>query len=322
MTHMSIQNMNGVGTLMRRRISSAGRLTLNDIVPPDGTPTSEDDLGLDPKGLSPNYAPWWVQPRLKSDEVTTQRGTPTPGETRKAYSADHPAFPMTPSNDARDLPNSYTGKPLRQLPRRNYPGDFPHTWIPYEDLQNATGPEMGPTQPGYAPIPSEAQMRARASDGGAPVPWVAEDHMTHDISGFSSLSQLGQNGWLRHVMGQRVRGRMVAHLKGMGDIPGMVVDLDAPAPAAAVNAVTNQAVTAAAAGASPDTITQIIDFGSKAATLALQASGAIPKPATTSILPAALTSSAATPVIIMGGAAALLGAVLLAMKGGKKGRRR
>lgn len=302
MTHMSLQNMNGVGTLMRRRIAGPTRLTLNDIVPPDGTPTSEDDLGLDPKGLGPNIAPWWVQPPLRRDEVNTQRGTPTPGETRKAYSADRPAFPLTPSNDARDLPNSYTGQPLRQLPRRNYPGDFPHTWIPYEELKTATGPEMGPTQPGYAPIPSEAQMRQRAFDGGSAVPWVAKDHMTHDISGLRGFASLR-------------------------DIPGMTTDYDTPATQAAVAAVASQANAAQAAGASPNVVNQVIDVAAKAAALALQASGKLPvpapAPAKASVLPSFLTSGDNKTLYVVGGLT-LAGAIVAAVMAGRKkgGRRR
>jgi hypothetical protein len=346
MTHLSMQNMNGVGRVMKRRISNPPRLSLSDIVPSDANPISTDELGMDPKGLSPNYAPWWVQPPLRPGEVDTQRATPTPGETRDAYSAYRRSSPLTPSNDARDLTNSFTGKPLRQLPRHNYPGSFPHTWIPYEDLQVATGPEMGPTPPGWAPVPSSAQLQARAENGGQPVPWVAEDSMTHDISGFSSLHQIGA---VRFGGGQSVADihrrviRAMAHhhvakrgLFGLGQIDpatgadssGIVtqsgleqaIASDSTSNAAA-GAVTKQAVTAQAQGASPDTISQIINFGAKAATAALTAAGKLPapKPAQASMLP---TGGISTPIIIGGLSIAALGAAFLAMKSGKGGKRR
>lgn len=338
MTHLSVQNMNGVGYIMRRRISPNRRLTLSALGDVDQNPMDESDLGLDPKGLSPNYAPWWVQPPLRPDEVDTQRGTPTPGETREAHSEYWPANPLTPSNDARDLPNAYTGKPMRNLPRQNYPGDFPHTWIPYEDLKVATGPEMGPTPPGWAPVPSSEQLRARAENGGQPVPWIAEDQMTSDISGFSSLHdigrlQIGTRGSVAAIH-QRVLARMAKHhndsfrgMFGLGQIPGLVTDADLQqqlandaAANAAAGAVTKTAVTAQAQGASPDTISQIISFGAKAATAALQATGKLPAPkpvASASMLP----GGSATPYVIGGLTLAAIAAAALAMKSGKKGRR-
>lgn len=330
MTHLSMQNMNGVGSLMRRRISPNRPATLssfgeaNDLMP--------DDLGLDPKGLRPNYGTDWIQPPLGPDEVTTQRGTPTPGQLRKARSADRPAYPLTPSNDARDLTNSFTGRPMISTPRRDFTIQYPHKWIPYEDLRAATGPERGPTVPGWGTTPTEAQLRARAENGGQPVPWVAEDHMAHDISGFSSLHEVHGMGHLSLIIGRRVRAKIAKCLSGMGDIPGMVTSWDqlfaSPTGTAAVNAVTQQATTAAAAGASPSTIEQIIDVGAKAAALALQASGKIqapppPQPAQSSMIPQFLRSGSNTTLYVVGGLA-LAGAVTVAVMAGRKkgGRRR
>lgn len=337
MTHMSLQNMNGVGILMRRRISRNQRLTLSDIVPPDQTPITDDDLGLDPKGLSPNYAPWWTQPPLRPGEVSTQRGTPTPGETRQADSAYWPSSPLTPSNDARDLPESYTGKPLRQLPRHDYPGVFPHTWTPYEDLHTSTGPEMGPTLPGWAPTPTAEDLRKRAVDGGQPVPWVAEDQMTHDISGFASLQDLGRPRWrggMSHAdIHARVVKAMARHavrgMAGLGQIPGMVatdaqleaqIAADAAAggqTGAAASAVTNQAAAAQAAGATPSVVDSIISGGSKVAVSILQAKGVLPAAKPASVLPG---GASMTPVLIGVGAVGVLGAIWYAAtrKGGRR----
>src|ERR1700687_419871 len=311
MTHLSIQNMNGVGKIMRRRISPNRHTTLASFGDVDTNPMDESDLGLDPKGLSPNYAPWWRQPPLRPGEVDTQRGTPRAGERAQADSAFWPSSPLTPSNDARDLPNSYTGKPMRNLPRQNYPGSFPHTWIPYEDLKVATGPEMGPTPPGWATVPTSAQVQARAENGGQPVPWVAEDQMTHDISGFSSLHDIGRlrPGWKQtgvkswlpvHNIHAQVINKMAQYhrashkgLFGLGQIDpatgadssGFVTDASLAqaiandsAGTAAAAAVTTQAAQAQAQGAPPDTVNQIINYGAKAATIGLQAAGVLPKP--------------------------------------------
>jgi hypothetical protein len=91
---------------------------------------------------------------------------------------------------------------------------------------------------------------------------------------------------------------------------------------AAAGAVTKQAAAAQAQGASPSTIDQIINFGAKAATAALQASGKMPKPAVqqSSMLPTIGGSS--TPWVIGGLAVAALGAAVVAMKSGKGGGRR
>jgi hypothetical protein len=324
MTHMSLQNMNGVGTLMRRRISSQPRLTLSDIVPDEQTPTSDDDLGLNPKGLSPNIAPWWVQPPLKSDEVTTQRGTPTPGETRRAHTADRFAQPMTPNMDARDLKNSFTGRWLDQWKRGDFPGQYPHTWTPYEDIQAATGPEMGPSPPAWGIMPTPGALRQGAIDAGGNVPWGTEDHMAHDISGFSSLHDVNGMGALSLIIGRRVRAKIL-QLSGLGDVPGMVVSLDDPAPAAAVKAVTTQATTAAAQGASPSTVEQIIQFGAQAAVVGLQAAGKLPtpppKPAAASMLPSFLTSGSNTGIYVAGGVALATAVAIALASSRKKGRR-
>jgi hypothetical protein len=349
MTHLTIQNMNGTGKVMRRRLSPPRIFALRDFGDVDSSPMDNSDLGLDPKGLSPNYAPWWTQLPLEPGEVTTQRGTPTPGEARIARSAYWKSSPLTPNNDARDLPVSFTGKPLQQLPRQNYPGSFPHTWMPYEDQIPATGPEMGPQPSGWSPIPGSSQGQAAAENGGQPVPWVAEDQMTHDISGFASLHDIG-----RIQVGQKVRHRpghlstaqihqkvlmgMAKHAKAtshpnayrvhMGQIDpssgadssGFVTDAslataiaNEPTGNAAASAVTQQAATAQAQGAQPDTVSQIISFGAKAATAGLQAAGKLPapKPATP------FSAAAATPFIIGGLVILAGGAAIMAARAGK-----
>jgi hypothetical protein len=326
MTHLSVQNMNGVGSVMGRRISSAhNRLTLSHLADSDQQPQSgDDDMQLTPRGLDPNYAPWWIQPPLKKDEITTYRRTPAPGQLSIQQTADRPGYPMTPSNDARDLPSSYTGKPLKTLPRRDFASEYPHGWIPYEEVRVATGPEMGPTPPGWAQAPRWGSERERAMDAAFPVPYSSEDQMTYDISGFSSLHQLNGLGALSNAIHQRVRSRMAAHMSGLGeaDLSTAVVDLDAPAPAAAAAAVTQQATQAAQAGASPNVVSQIIDFGAKAAVITLQATGKIPAPKPATTITSMLPGKSATPYVIGGLTLAGIIAAIAAMKSGKKGGRR
>lgn len=326
MTHLSMENMNGVSRLMLRRISGRVGLTLNDIVPPDGNPISEDDLGLDPKGLSPNFAPWWVQPPLRPDEVTTQRGTPTPGELRRTHSEDRFSNPMTPSMDARDLKNSFTGRRLDQFKRRDFPGQYPHTWTPYEEIRTATGPEKGPSPPGWGPVPSSSALRQGAIDAGGNVPWETEDNMAHDISGFSSLHEMNGMASLSLVIGRRVRAKVAEHLSGMDQIPGMVTSYDqlnSPAGQAAVGAVTKTATTAAAQGAAPSTIEQIISFGAKAAAAALGSRAGLPppQPVQASMIPQFMKSGDNTALYVGGGLALAAAVTVAVLAGRKKGRR-
>jgi hypothetical protein len=174
--------------------------------------------------------------------------------------------------------------------------------------------------------------------------------MTHDISGFASLHDIG-----RIQVGQKVRHRpghlsasqihsqvlmgMAKHAKAtshphayrahMGQIDpssgadssGFVTDAslaqaiaNEPTGNAAASAVTQQAATAQAQGAPPDTVSQIISFGAKAATAGLQAAGKLPPPKTTTPFSAA----SATPFIIGGLALTAVVAGAMAMKSGKK----
>ena len=346
MTHLTIQNMNGTGKVMRRRLSSPRLFSLNDMGDSISNPMDNSDLGLDPKGLDPNYAPWWTQLPLNPGEVTTQRATPAPGEARVAHTAYWKSTPLTPNNDARDLPMSFTGKKMQQLPRQNYPGSFPHTWMPYEDQIPAVGPEMGPQPPGWTPIPGASSLQARAENGGQPVPWVAEDQMTHDISGYASLHDIGRiqvGQRLHHRPGhlhvneihRRVLSAMAKHVKattgplhGFGQIDpstgadssGIVTQAGLETALAndqtsnaAASAVTQQAATAQAQGAQPDTVSQIINFGAKAATVGLQAAGVLPKPK-----PAVPFSAASATPFIIGGLVILAGgAAIMAARAGK-----
>jgi hypothetical protein len=343
MTHLNVSHLNGQpGRQVRKFLAPASSFSLSDFGDVDPSPMDENDLGLDPKGLSPNYAPWWTQIPLKPGQVTTQRGTPTPGEARAADSEYWASSPLTPSNDARDLPNSYTGKPLRQHKAENYPGSYPHTWIPYEKMQAATGPEMGPTPPGWAPIPTASAVQASAENGGQPLPWVAEDQMTHDVSGFGSLQEMGgfrigkrrigklTPDQIHTIVLNRTARHIHAAITGMGQIDpnaGIVTSDDqlfsdsTPTPASSaaasvpyVNApaaqVTNTAVQAQAQGATPDQTNAIINAGAAAIKTGLQLAGKLPatKPATP------FSAAAATPFIIGGLAIAAAIAAYFAMK--------
>lgn len=193
--------MPGVGAL-----PLAGPLTISiDHTDLKATVRHQDGLGAIPApdlrpNLTPdwretgNIAPWWRQPALKPGQVTTVRRKMEPGQVYKATDAYRASLPMTPSMDARDLPSSWTSRPLLQFPRRNYPGSFPHKWIPYEKMYAATGPDRPPRPPGWAPIPPYAGEEERAISAALPLPWADEQNMAHDISGFGDLASAMGSG--------------------------------------------------------------------------------------------------------------------------------
>jgi len=325
--HMTLQNMNGVSRHMAGNLTIRHNdLTIEHMSDIDQQPQSgDDDMQLTPRGLDPKYAPWWIQPPLRPGEITTYRRTPAGGEVSIQQTADREGMPLTPSNDERNLPSSWTGKPLKRLPAQNYPGSYPHGWIPYEQVRAAVGPEMGPRPFGWHPAP---EMNS-GIDAAAPVPYSSEDQMVYDISGFSSLHDVGglHLGW-EHQIHRRVLGRMAHHLRrhgihGLGDVPGLVTESgleqqlqqDAAAQAAA-GAVTRQATTAQAAGASPSVVDQIINYGAQAAAIALKTKYPPPK---TVVVPKQPTP---TSTYVYGGVA-VAGALGLAyMLTRKKGGRR
>lgn len=195
--------------------------------------------------IPPDYAPWWKQVKPRGFNTTVRRNL-EPGQLFIDKAEQYPPWPWTPNNDARDLPEAFTGKPLQQLPRRQFTVDFPHTWIDYAQLRPQVGPEMGQQPSGWEPIPQLSAQRAEAMAAAMPSPWVAPERMVYDISGLAGfLGMLGQDEW---------------------DSSKLVTSLSTEA--------TDAGTAAAKAGASPGTVTQIIngvvEFGSLAASLYLQ----------------------------------------------------
>jgi len=211
-----------------------------------GEPMTDDE----PYGfnLSPDFAPWWKQIPGAYGEETRTRRTPERGEAFVAKDNIHPSWPVTKGNDERNLRSSFTGKPIKQLPHRNYPGSFPHGWVDYNDLYAATGPERGPRPSGWESAPRYADEKARAIEAAMPSPWASEENMVYDISGFGDLaSAMGHHGF--------------GHL-------GLYV------PPSVSTAIASQATTAALEAATPSLAMQIssavVDFGSSSAALYLQ----------------------------------------------------
>jgi hypothetical protein len=266
MNALTLQAMNGVGRHLR---GLAARLTI-EIDHGDmrtkfrhelaglGEPQTDDPMDADfGINLSPGFAPWWKQippPDMPQSAATGARARPARGELFRAKDAYRESMPVTPDNDARDLPSSFTGKPLKQLPHRDYPGSFPHGWMDYGRLYAATGPEQGPTPSGWEPAPMLSREEMRAVDATLPGPWSSPEDMVQDISGFGSLREA--------FIGRPRMG-------GMGQLmvpPSVTSSLAATA--------STEAAKAAAAGAKPSETAQIIssivDFGSSAASIYLQ----------------------------------------------------
>lgn len=225
MNSLSVENMNGVGHHRR----GVGYSPVRAQVPGVRIP--------------PTYAPWWKEiPGPKGVPIRTRRNL-EPGQLWKS-DEDRPSYPFTPNNDARDLPEAFTGKPLRQLPRRQFTVDFPHTWIPYEEMHVATGPEMGQTIPGWEPIPWLGDEKAKAVRAAMPSPWVAPEAMAYDVSGMGYMPGYLQPGGM-YYYGE-------PGLQGLGQLVSLY-------PLSGVSQIAAQeGAKAEAAGKSPSAIESII----------------------------------------------------------------
>jgi hypothetical protein len=215
-----------------------------------GQPQSDDpDFGIN---LDPNFSPWWKQmppPDVVQSASTGAQATPPPGQLRSARTGYRESFPVTPSNDERNLPLP-SGKPLLRLKGQKFTRVYPHTEIDYSELRPQVFPEIGPTPSGWMAPPRYGDEEARAMNAVVGAPAAYPEDMTTDISGFGSL-----------------------HEAFMGQIPGMVTSYDqlsTPSGQAATQAVTDQVKQAQAAGASPSEIEKIIQMGAQAAALYLQ----------------------------------------------------
>lgn len=235
MNSLTLQNMNGVS----RHLGFS--------------PASVQTPGV---RIPPTYAPWWKEiPGPKGTPIRTRRNL-EPGQLWRS-DEDRRAWPVTPNNDARDLPNSFTGKPLRQLPHREFTVDFPHTWIDYEKMYVATGPEMGQEIPGWEPIPWLSAEKQRAIRAAMPSPWSAPENMAYDVSGLGDMPGYGLPG------GQSYYGE--PNLGALGLTLGLT-------PTSGVEKIaTEEATKAATSGASTSTVQSIIDnvlaFGTTAYSL-------------------------------------------------------
>lgn len=275
-----------------------------------GQPQTDDpDFGFN---LSPNFAPWWKNmplPKVVQSASTGAARTPPGGELFNARTAYRESYPLTVSNDERNLPTP-SGKPLLRLKGEKFTRVFPHTTIDYSELRPQVFPDIGPTPPGWVSPPRYDQEEMRAVNAVVGSPAAYPEDMTTDISGFGSL-----------------------HEAFMGQIPGMVTSYDqlnTPAGQAATSAVTQQVAQAKAAGASPSEIEQIIAMGAQAAALYLQARTIqkMPAPTPLPVKPGPTLAStliaADEPIykrpLFIGGVAVLLGiAGYAAFKGGNGG---
>jgi hypothetical protein len=254
----------------------------------------------------------------RGGEVTRTRRNVEPGESYISRTGYRKSWPVTPNADERNLPRY--GEPVPILPVQIFPGSFPHGWIPYEKLKvNATA-EMGPTPSGWEPPIYVSREQDAALDWSLPGPWVPEEAMTTDISGFSTL--LGA----LHCLHAFADDETDAATQAM---------IDEETKAAAAQAITTQAAAAgaqtAAAGGSTFDVTKIInsaiDFGTKVAVAVItkpKAAAATPSVAakTVSTLFPASEPIYKQPLFIVG-AVALLGAgAYFAFSGGGTPTRR
>jgi len=328
MNSLSIENLiDTPGTVPVRMVSGLGRPFTVEIDHGDakmrfrhdvaglGQPQTDDpDFGFN---LSPNFAPWWKDmplPKVVQSASTGAARTPPGGELLNTRTAYRESYPLTVSNDERNLPTP-SGKPLLRLKGEKFTRVFPHTTIDYSDLRPQVFPDIGPTPPGWVSPPRYGQEEARAVNAIVGAPAAYPEDMTTDISGFGSLHEAFVGGY------------------GMHDVPGIVVSLDDPPAKAATAAVTQQAAAAKAAGASPSEIEQIIAMGSQAAALYLQARAIqkMPAPAPLPVKPGPTLASTLLAAdepfykrpLFIGGVAVLLGvAGYAAFKGGNGGSRR
>jgi hypothetical protein len=133
----------------------------------------------------------WIEPTYRPGTTVNTRRSLEPGETFKNRQGFLAPMPMTASNDERDLPSSFTGKPMFSLPKEDYPGSFPHTTIPYEAMKRAVSPEIGMTPSGWMPIQKLANEERRAVAAAMPSPWSSPENMAVDISGLSGFGDDG-----------------------------------------------------------------------------------------------------------------------------------
>lgn len=273
-----------------------------------GQPQTDDpDFGLN---LDPSFAPWWKQMPVPEDMVqsasTGARRMPPPGSLLTAKTAYRESYPLTVSNDERNLPTP-SGQPLLRLKGEKFTRVFPHTDIDYSELRPQVFPEIGPSPSGWMAPPRMGDEEARAVNAVVGAPAAYPEDMTTDISGFGSL-----------------------HAAFMGQVPGMITSyeqmMSTPSTQAATSAVAKQAADAKAAGASPDTVDKIIQFGSQFIAGALKGRTPTPAPAVKPTIGASILG-ADLPFyerpLFLGGVAALavVGGVL-AFKGGNGGKRR
>lgn len=241
MNSLSCESLNGLGCKI-------------PIQKMEGFSVFEEELQLTPDWeLLENVAPWWIQPRLRPGQITTVRRTPEKGEIYKSEQGALPAKAFTPSSDERNLPSAWTGEPLKQYPKRDFPGSFPHTWIPYEDVKPVVGPEMGPTPPGWAPIPLMSEEEERSYAAATPQPWSSPENMAVDVSGFGSLHEA--------ISAPRMSGMGITIPTGVST---------AIAQEAAKAAAEEAAKPTSTWESVAKTVSQVVDFGSQAAALYLQ----------------------------------------------------
>lgn len=174
MNSLSVQNLNGLG----KWFDPAKETFTKDLML-----TSEWEL-------TPDIAPWWIEPPTSPGDVVKYRRNLEPGELYKASTGYRPSRPLTPSNDERNLPSSWTQQPLRQLPHQKFPGSYPHKRIPYEEVRRALSPESGPQLPGWMPPPRIDVEEERAVAAALPHPWSSPEEGVYDISGFSDFTEL------------------------------------------------------------------------------------------------------------------------------------
>lgn len=185
MNGLSLQNMNGVSGAMLSNLSAPLTIEIDHV---DLKTRFTHAAGLG-QPENPDYADLdygWrfdrTEPPVPRDHYVAFRRRVEKGETYRSDEA-WPPNPLTPSHDERNLP-TVRGTPLRQLPVQDYPGSYPHDWVPYEEMTRAVGPDLPPVPPGWAaPYALDAE-RSRAVQAAMPSPAAGREHMARDVSGF------------------------------------------------------------------------------------------------------------------------------------------
>lgn len=272
--------------------------------------TDKDDFG---ENLAPDFAPWWKQIPARKDEWVRTRRNVQKGEAYKAADAYRGAWPMSPSNDERNLPTA-DGHPLIQYRHKRFTTNFPHTWIDYEKMVPMVGPDEPPMPQGWLPPPLFAEEEQRAISAVFPGPAVGPEDMARDISGmhgFASLQDLMAGG------------------------PGLGVAVSTvPIPSGVTTSIASAAQdaatqTAASGGSTTDVlgaVAQVIDLGSQIAAVeiqrqALAAARKITVPSPTLMTPVSPGAGGPSLLAIGGIAAAGLAVLAVALSvGGRRGR--